>query len=67
MKDVVIVTLAANNISNLVEDLKDSARSICKWFGNNQMQGNATNSQNILLSTNKKVITKVDSAEIENS
>ena len=40
--------------------------NIQKWFTNKQMQGNATKCQ-VLLNTNEKVITKVDSAEIENS
>ena len=55
-----------SNITNLVEDLKDSARSLFKWFLNNQMQRNATNFH-VLLSPNEKVITKVDSTDIENS
>ena len=50
MKEVDIVSFAvdntpytsANNITGLVEDLEASARSIHKWFANNQMQGNAT-------------------------
>ena len=40
--------------------------NIQKWFTNKQMQGNATKCH-VLLNTNEKVITKVDSAEIENS
>ena len=40
--------------------------NIQKWFTNKQMQGNATKFH-VLLNTNEKVITKVDSAEIENS
>ena len=58
--------MSGNNITNLAEDLGDSAGFIFKWFTNNQMQGNAIK-RHVLLSTNEKVITKVDSAEIENS
>ena len=74
MKDVNIVSFAdekkpfmtANNITNLVKHLEDYASSIFKWFANNQMQGNATKCH-ILLSTNEKLLTKVERAEIENS
>ena len=34
--------MSANNITNLVEDLKDSPSSIFNWISNNQMQENAT-------------------------
>ena len=67
MKDVDIVHFAddntlykaAHNITNLVEDLEDSARSIFNWFANNQMQRNATR-PHALLSRNGKAITEVD-------
>ena len=61
--------MSANNTTNLVEDLEeDSARSILNWFANNQMQPNVDcNQRKFYLSTNEKVITKVDSAEIENN
>ena len=74
MKEVDIVSsaddntpfMSANNITNLIEDLEDSARSIIKWLANNEIQGNATICH-VLLNTNEKVITKVDSAQIKNS
>ena len=55
-----------NNISNLVENLEDSASFILKWFANTQMEGHATECH-VSLSTDETVITKVDSAEIEKS
>ena len=58
--------LSANDNTSLVKTLDDSACSIFKWFKNNQMQGNAGKCH-VLLSTNEKIVTKVDSAEIENS
>ena len=74
MKDVDIASfaddntpyLSANDNTSLVKTLEDSACSIFKWFKNNQMQGNAGKCH-VLLSTNEKIVTKVDSAEIENS
>ena len=74
MKDVDIASfaddnttyLSANDNTSLVKTLEDSACSIFKWFKNNQMQGNADKCY-VLLSTNEKIVTKVDSAEIENS
>ena len=51
--------MSANNIINLEEDLLDSARSIFKWFANNQMHGSPTR-YHVLLSTNKKASKKVD-------
>ena len=58
--------LSANDNTSLVKTLEDSACSIFKWFKNNQMQGNAGKCH-VLLSTNEKIVIKVDSAEIENS
>ena len=58
--------MTANNITNLVKDLEDYARSIFKCFANNQMQGNAIKCH-ILLIPNEKLLAKVDPAEIENS
>ena len=46
----------ANNNTNLIEDLEDSAHFIFNWFANNKMQGNASKCH-VLLSTNEKVIT----------
>ena len=74
MKDVDIASfvddntpyLSANDNTSLVKTLEDSACSIFKWFKNNQMQGNA-GKWHVLLSTNEKIVTKVDSTEIENS
>ena len=68
MKGIEIVSFADDNthymstinVTNLVKDLEDSADSIFNSFTNNQMQGNRTKCQ-VLLDTNKKVITKVDS------
>ena len=40
---------SVNNVTGLIKYLEDSARSICKWFENNQLQGNATKNH-ILLS-----------------
>ena len=53
MHNVVIVSFVcdnspyttANNITNLVEDLEDSARSLFKWFAKNQIQGNIVNNK----------------------
>ena len=45
--------MSANNVTNLVEDLEDSAGSIFNWFANNQMQGNATKCH-VLLGTKRK-------------
>ena len=74
MKDNDIVSFAdgntpymsANNITNLIEGLQDSAPSIFKWFANNQMQQNEAKCR-VSLSTNEKVIPKVHSAEVKNS
>ena len=74
MKVVDIVSFAddntlymwANNNTNLVEDLEDSAHFIFNWFANNKMQGNASECH-VLLSTNEKVITWADIVEIESS
>ena len=74
MNDVDIVSFAddntpyvsANDTPSLVKALEDAANSIFKWFKDNQMQGNAGKCH-ILLSTKEKVVTKVDSADIENS
>ena len=68
MKDVDILSFADdntsymsdNNTTNQVEDLEDSVRSTYKWFANNQMQVNLIKFY-VSLSTNEKVITKVDS------
>lgn len=68
MKGIEIVSFADDNtyymstinVTNLVKDLEDSADSIFNSFTNNQMQGNPTKCR-VLLDTNKKVITKVDS------
>ena len=68
MKGIEIVSFADDNthymstinVTNLVKDLEDTADSIVNSFTNNQMQGNPTKCQ-VLLDTNKKVITKVDS------
>ena len=43
--------ISANNTTNLAEDLENSARSIFKWFANNQIQVNSTKCHT-LLSTN---------------
>ena len=56
----------ANNNTNLIEDLEDSAHFIFNWFANNKMQGNASKCH-VLLSTNEKVITWADIVEIESS
>ena len=45
---------------------KTLQRSIFKLFANNQMQGNGCKC-NVLLSTNVKIVIKIDSTEIENS
>ena len=74
MNDVDIVSFAddntpyvsANDTTSLVKALEDAENSIFKWFKDNQMQGNAGKCH-ILLSTKEKVVTKVDSADIENS
>ena len=75
IKDVDVVNFAddnppymsANNLTNLVENLEDSACLIFKWrCANNQIQGNATKFH-VSLSTKEKVITKADSAEAKNS
>ena len=74
MNDVDIVSFAddntpyvsANDTPSLVKALEDAANSIFKWFKDNQMQGNAGKCH-ILLSTKEEVVTKVDSADIENS
>ena len=58
--------LSANDDTSLIKTLEDSACSIFKWFKYNQMQGNAGKCH-VLLSTNEKIVTQVDSAEIENS
>lgn len=50
----------------MVVDQYTSSFYLFTWFADNQMQVNVTNSH-ILFSTNTKVVTKVDSAEIENS
>ena len=39
--------------------MENSARSIFKWFANNQMQGNKTKNH-VLLNTNEKIIEKVE-------
>ena len=75
MKDVDVVSFAddnppymsANNFTNLVVSLEDSACLIFKWrCANNQIQGNATKFH-VSLSTKENVITKADSAEAKNS
>ena len=74
MKDVDIVIFAddntlfmtADNITDLVENLEDFMRSVFTRFANNQRERNTTKCH-FLLSTNEKVIAKVDSAEIENN
>ena len=58
--------LSANDLPSLIKALEDAASSIFKWFKDNQMQANAGKCH-ILLSTKEKVLTKVDSVEIENS
>ena len=58
--------MSVNNITKLVENLEVSVRSLVMWFRNNYIKGTTTKCQ-VLLSTNKKVSTKVDSAETENS
>lgn len=50
----------------MVVDQYTSSFYLFTWFADNQMQVNVTNCH-ILFSTNTKVVTKVDSAEIENS
>ena len=74
MKDVDIVIFAddntlfmtADNITDLVENLEDFTRSVFTRFAKNQRERNTTKCH-FLLSTNEKVIAKVDSAEIENN
>lgn len=58
--------MSANNVTYLVENSEDSACSIFKQFVNNQIKWNATKCR-ILLSTNEKVVMKVDPDKIENS
>ena len=60
------IYVSANDTPSLVKALEDAANSIFKWFKDNQMQGNAGKCH-ILLSTKEKIVTKVDSADIENS
>lgn len=58
--------MSANNMSDLIENFKDSTCFTFQWFANNQMEGNATVSH-VLSSPNKNIFTKTDSAKIENS
>ena len=56
----------ANNDTNLVKNLEDSASFTFKWFHNNKMQVNTIKCR-ILCSKNGKVNTKVVPDEIKNS
>ena len=74
MKDINMVNseddntsyMSANNMTNLIENLEDSANFIVKWRASNQMKRCATK-YHILLSTTEEVITNVDLAEMESS
>ena len=55
-----------NDIDNLIASLEEASKSLFTWFDNNFMKSSADKCH-LLVSSNKKVTTKIDSQEIANA